>query len=190
MFELTDALMGFINGYLFTGFGTFTFLWVLAALFRKNDKVLDGIDRMGCRIIAIAGLAFTGIWLVWFLATYYGGGPEAEGLKRRLFGPYGYSLWIHTVVYFVATQLLWFDRVHRQKPVRAIIAFLLMFSFEKYVIVVTSFHRDYAPDGWSGSGYEMLFYGFLGVAISGIVFTAIAGLFYLVPQKFKWRQNR
>ena len=185
MFELTDALMGFINRYLFTGFGAFTLLWVLAALFRKNDKVLDGIDRMGSHIIAIAGLAFTGIWLARFLSMYYGTGPETDDFHDRLFGKYGYTLWVHPVIYLLVTQSLWFGIVQTNKVVRLIIAFLLAFSIEKYIIVLTSFHRDYAPESWEGSGYEMLVYGFLGVAISGMVFTALAGVVYFISQKMK-----
>lgn len=185
--DASYSLMGFISRYLFTGYGMFTLLWVVSKVFRKNDTVLDGLDCIGNRIIAIAGLMFAIFWIVRFSSFYYSGGPEEEGLKKRLFGPYGYTLWIHPVVYLATTQLLWFGAIRRQKVIRLVIAFLLAFSIEKYIITVTSFHRDFEPDSWVGSndGQEMLFYGLLGAIISGMVFTAITGLCYLIRQKLK-----
>jgi len=69
---------------------------------------------------------------------------------NRLLGPYAPVYWILLGCNCLAPQLLWFKRMRTNVAVLFVIALLVNVGMwaERFVIVVTSLHRDFLPSSW------------------------------------------
>ena len=65
-------------------------------------------------------------------------------------GPYAWSYWGLMICNVVAPQFLWSRRVRGNMPALMTIAMFVNVGMwlERFVIVVTSLHRDYLPSSW------------------------------------------
>jgi molybdopterin-containing oxidoreductase family membrane subunit len=70
---------------------------------------------------------------------------------NRAFGPYGWAYWTMIAGNVLVPQLLWFRRVRSSFPVVFAISLAINVGmwFERFVIIVTSLHRDFVPANWS-----------------------------------------
>jgi molybdopterin-containing oxidoreductase family membrane subunit len=71
-------------------------------------------------------------------------------VKNRLLGPYGPTYWLLIACNLLSPQALWWKRV-RSSPWRLFLIALLVNTgmwLERFVIVVTSLHRDFLPSSW------------------------------------------
>lgn len=91
--------------------------------------------------------------------------------NQRLTGPYWFGYWLQPLFWIVLTQLLWIKALQQSLVFRILLSALFLFSFERMVIIITSFHRDYLPSSWSLglSSAEIL----LGMLYKTILFTLI-----------------
>ena len=83
--------------------------------------------------------------------AWYSGNPyERYMILNRLRGPYAPIYWALLVCNVGVLQALWSARVRRN--VRALFAIALVVNvgmwLERFVIVVTSLHRDFLPSSW------------------------------------------
>jgi molybdopterin-containing oxidoreductase family membrane subunit len=85
-----------------------------------------------------------------FMAWY--GGNQYEGFifTNRAFGPYSWAYWIMFTCNAFVPQLFWFKKFRRSIPVMFFVVILVNVGmyFERYVIVVTTLHRDFLPGSW------------------------------------------
>ncbi|HEX7343539.1 MAG TPA: NrfD/PsrC family molybdoenzyme membrane anchor subunit, partial [bacterium] len=85
-----------------------------------------------------------------FIAWYSGNEYERFVFLNRAFGPYAWAYWIMVSCNVIIPQLL------SIKKLRLNLAFLFVISilinvgmwFERFVIIVTSLHRDFLPSSW------------------------------------------
>jgi len=70
--------------------------------------------------------------------------------RNRMFGPYGPAFWALILCNVCIPQLLWFRGVRTNVPVLWVITIIVNVGMwlERYVIVVTSLHRDFLPSNW------------------------------------------
>jgi molybdopterin-containing oxidoreductase family membrane subunit len=86
-----------------------------------------------------------------FVAAYSGVEYEQYAFLNRAFGPYWWAYWTMMSCNLIAPQVFWFRKL-RTNP-----AFLFVMSiivnigmwFERFVIIVTSLHRDFLPSSWT-----------------------------------------
>ena len=99
---------------------------------------------MGC----IVGLAYG---TEFFMAFYSGNGYEQFVFKNRALGPMSWAYWTMVTCNVGVPQLLWFKRVRTTLPLVFVIAILVNVGmwFERFVIIVTSLHRDFLPSSWA-----------------------------------------
>jgi Ni/Fe-hydrogenase subunit HybB-like protein len=85
-----------------------------------------------------------------FMAWYSGNPYEKFGQSNRMLGPYAASYWALIACNVVAPQLLWFKSVRNNPPWLFLVALIVLVGMwlERYVIVITSLHRDYLPSSW------------------------------------------
>ena len=71
-------------------------------------------------------------------------------MLNRAFGPYMPAFWTMIGANVLVPQLLWSRRIRRSLPILLIISLIVNVGmwFERFVIVVTSLHRDYIPAEW------------------------------------------
>jgi len=69
---------------------------------------------------------------------------------NRMFGPYWPAWWLLVLCNVVVPQALWFKRIRTNPTILFVIALLVNVGMwtERYVIVVTSLHRDFMPSAW------------------------------------------
>src|SRR5262249_11974178 len=106
-----------------------------------------------------------------FFAYYSGNDYEGFMMMNRITGPYG---WAYACLMFCngfTPQLLWFKKVRQNILVLFIISVIVNVGMwlERFVIVVTSLHRDFLPSSW-GMFYPTkwdwgLYIGTLGVFV-------------------------
>ncbi|MCC7109657.1 MAG: hydrogenase, partial [Deltaproteobacteria bacterium] len=85
-----------------------------------------------------------------FVAAYSGNEYEGFTFINRSFGPYWWAYWIMISCNVLAPQLFWFRKMRTNLWVSWIVAALVNTGmwFERFVITVTSLHRDALPSSW------------------------------------------
>jgi Ni/Fe-hydrogenase subunit HybB-like protein len=143
----------FVAGAIFSGIAMVLTLMLVA---RKTMHLEDYIthrhvDAM-CKLLVttscMVGLAY-GSEL--FTALYSGNPYEAFVFANRALGPFAWAYWIMVTCNVVVPQLFWSGRLRRSLPVVFAVSLLVNVGmwFERFVIIVTSLHRDYLPSSWA-----------------------------------------
>jgi molybdopterin-containing oxidoreductase family membrane subunit len=97
---------------------------------------------------SIVGTAYiTELFISWYSGVEY----EAYAFFNRATGPYWWAYWAMMTCNVVSPQLMWFKKLRRSLLFTFIISIVVNIGmwFERYVIIVTSIHRDYLPSSWS-----------------------------------------
>jgi molybdopterin-containing oxidoreductase family membrane subunit len=90
---------------------------------------------------------FSEAFFGWYSANSY----ERFMLKNRTwFGPYAWTYWMLLVCNFLVPQLLWFKKIRQHIPTLFVIVMFVNVGMwlERFVIIVTSLHRDFVPSSW------------------------------------------
>lgn len=143
----------FVAGAIFSGFAMvvtlMTILRELVPVF-KDYITLDHLENMN-KIIMTTGLMVGYAYgSEFFIAWYSGVEYEQFIFLNRAFGPYGWSYWIMVSCNVFIPQLFWFRYVRRNIPWMFVISIFVNIGmwFERFVIVITSLHRDFLPSSW------------------------------------------
>ena len=143
----------FVAGAVFSGFAMVLTLMIIArkVLSYEDYISVDHIDKM-CKIVlltgAIVGLAYaTEAFMAWYSVNQY----ERFVFLNRAFGPYAWAYWIMVSCNVLIPQLLWFRKLRRNIGLVFVLAIAINIGmwFERFVIVVTSLHRDFLPSSWA-----------------------------------------
>jgi Ni/Fe-hydrogenase subunit HybB-like protein len=143
----------FVAGAIFSGFGmVLTLLIVARKVMNYQDYITIGHLEAMCKVIMLTG-TLVGIAYIteFFIAAYSGVEYEQYAFLNRMFGPYWWAYWSMMTCNLIAPQVFWF------KWARTTPWFIFMLSvvvnvgmwFERFVIIVTSLHREYLPSGWA-----------------------------------------
>jgi hypothetical protein len=125
------------------------------------------------RILLATGLIVAYGYMMEAFASWYSANRfEAYMTWNRLTGAYAPLYWLLIVANVVIPQGLWFDRVRGSVPALFAIAMSINVGMwlERYVIVVTSLHRDFLPSSWgmySGTFFDWsMFLGSMGLFLT------------------------
>ena len=164
----------FVAGAIFSGFAMVNTLMILAreAFKLKHYITLDHLEKMN-KIIMTTGLLVGYAYATeFFIAWYSGSAFERFAFINRAFGPYWWAYWTMVSCNVFIPQLFWFRRFRRSIPVMFVVALYVNIGmyFERYVIIVTSLHRDFLPTSWSFYQPTWVEWG---------IFTGFAGFFFI-----------
>jgi len=69
---------------------------------------------------------------------------------NRAFGPYAWAYWIMVSCNVLSPQLFWFKKLRTSMAALFVISIFVNIGmwFERFVIVVSSLHRDFLPSSW------------------------------------------
>jgi Ni/Fe-hydrogenase subunit HybB-like protein len=142
----------FVAGAIFSGFAmVVTLLVIMREVFGfKNYVTLDHLEKMN-KIILATGMMVGYAYACEFFIAWYSGSPyEAFTFINRAFGPYWWAYWTMVSCNVLIPQIFWFKRMRRHVGVMFVISLFVNIGmwFERYVIVVTSLHRDFLPSSW------------------------------------------
>lgn len=82
---------------------------------------------------------------------WYGGSPFDWFMDwNRMSGPYLWAWWTIVFCNVLTPQVLWFRQVRQNVPTMFLISIIVQIGMwtERFVIVVTSLHRDFMPTAW------------------------------------------
>jgi Ni/Fe-hydrogenase subunit HybB-like protein len=142
----------FVAGAIYSGFAM---VMTLAIPLRKFYGLEDFITMRHIhnmtKVMLVTGMIVAyGYMNEAFFAWYSGNIYEGYMMLNRMTGPYGFYYWTLISINAVMIQLFWF------RPVRDNVGLLFILSLlvnvgmwlERFVIIVTSLHRDFLPSSW------------------------------------------
>jgi molybdopterin-containing oxidoreductase family membrane subunit len=142
----------FVAGAVFSGFGMVaTLVIVMRKMFRLEHLITDNHLELMNKIVIVTSLMVGYAYAMeLFMAWYSGLSYERFAFANRASGPYAWAYWIMIFGNVVSPQLLWFRRFRRSALLMYPIVILINVGmwFERFVIIVTSLHRDYLPSSW------------------------------------------
>jgi Ni/Fe-hydrogenase subunit HybB-like protein len=161
----------FVAGAIFSGFAMVqTLLIITRKVLNLEDYItVYHIDMMN-RIILITGSIVGVAYLTeFFIAWYSGVEYEQYAFINRATGPYWWAYWSMMTCNVITPQLFWSKKLRESIFATFIISIFVNIGmwFERFVIIVTSLHRDYVPSSWtmySPTWVEMgIFIGSIGL---------------------------
>jgi molybdopterin-containing oxidoreductase family membrane subunit len=166
----------FVAGAIFSGFAMVITLAIpLRAAFGLHDFITARhLDNMA-KVMLATGLIVAYGYLMESFMAWYGGSPYEKFvlLQNRPIGPYAHTYWMMmTCNVFIPQLFLWFPRFRSNVLALWVISIIVNIGMwlERYVIIVTSLHRDYLPSSWGmyhGTFWDYsTFYGTLGLFLS------------------------
>jgi Ni/Fe-hydrogenase subunit HybB-like protein len=142
----------FVAGAILGGFAMVMTLAIpLRWVYGLEDFItLRHLDYMGRIILATALIVAYGYMMEAFTAWYSGNQYEEYMIMNRFSGAYAPMYWALLTCNVLSVQALWFQRVRSSVPALFVIAMFVNAGMwlERYVIVVTSLHRDFLPSSW------------------------------------------
>lgn len=143
----------FVAGAIFSGFAmVLTLMIITRKVFKLEDYITIGhIELMNIVIIitgSIVGIAYiTELFIAW-----YSGVPgEQYAFLNRISGPYAWAYWIMMTCNVISPQVFWIKKIRTSVVATFILSIVVNIGmwFERFVIIVTSLHRDYLPSSWA-----------------------------------------
>lgn len=142
----------FVAGAIFSGFAAVeTALLFLRVYFKMEHIVtMNHLERMN-KIIMMTGMMVGYAYAMEFFIAWYGGNPNEQFVFiNRAMGPYAWAYWTMVSCNVIFPQVFWFKQARTSIPLMFVITIIVNIGmwFERYVIVITSLHRDYLPSSW------------------------------------------
>lgn len=151
----------FVAGAIFGGFAMVLTLLIPARwIFGLKDVVTDKhIDNMA-KIVLLTGTIVGYAYLMELFIAWYSGNPFEQWVffRNRIAAPgfsdnpapYWWAYWAMMSCNVIAPQFFWFKAIRKNL---LLVLIIVQFPnvgmwFERFVIIVTSLHRDYLPSAW------------------------------------------
>ncbi len=142
----------FVAGAIYAGFAMVLTLSIpVRKLFHLEDFItMRHLDNMGKVLLATGLIVGYGYMMEAFSAFYSGNGYERFMILNRMRGPYAPMYWLLILCNIVTPQFLWFRKVRAKIGALFAIAMVVNLGMwlERFVIVITSLHRDFLPSSW------------------------------------------
>jgi molybdopterin-containing oxidoreductase family membrane subunit len=142
----------FVAGAIFSGFAmVMTLMIITRKVFRMEHIVtMRHLDYMA-KIMLLTGMMVGYAYGLEFLIAWYSGSAyELFTFKNRAFGPYAWAYWTMVSCNVLSPQLFWFKSVRKSLVWLFVLSIFVNIGmwFERFVIIVTSLHRDFLPSSW------------------------------------------
>ncbi|MEY3397904.1 MAG: hypothetical protein RL220_498 [Bacteroidota bacterium] len=173
----------FVSGAIFSGFAmVLTLLLIMRKTMRLEAYIhVKHVEYMNIVIIvtgSIVGVAYlTELFISWYSGVEY----ESYAFINRFSGPLSWSYWAMMTCNVISPQLFWFKKLRTNLAFTFVMSIIVNIGmwFERFVIIVTSIHRDYVPSSW-GEFYPSSIDIGMFIGTIGIFFT----LFLLFARYF------
>ncbi|MGY6562309.1 MAG: NrfD/PsrC family molybdoenzyme membrane anchor subunit [Luteibaculaceae bacterium] len=143
----------FVAGAVFSGFAMVQTLMLIIRKVMKLEAYLTikHIEYMNIVIIvtgSIVGVAYiTELFIAWYSGVEY----ESYAFINRISGKYAWAYWIMMTCNVISPQLFWFKKIRTSLIATFVLSIVVNIGmwFERFVIIVTSIHRDFVPSAWT-----------------------------------------
>jgi molybdopterin-containing oxidoreductase family membrane subunit len=166
----------FVAGAIFSGFAmVVTVLIFVRKIFDlENIITINHLEKMNKVILATGMMVGYAYGMEFFIAWYSGNPIEQFVFINRAFGPYAWAYWIMVSCNVIFPQFFWIKKIRRSIPIMLIIVIFVNIGmwFERFVITVTSLHRDFLPSSWGYYTPTLIDFGVL-IGSFGLFFTLV-----------------
>ncbi len=143
----------FVAGAIYSGFAMVLSLVIpVRKAYHLEDFITTRhLDYMAKVMLATGLIVAYGYMMETFFAWYSQNKFELYMMLNRMFGPYAIVYWLLILCNILIPQLLWIKRV-RQSPLPLFLVSIVInvgMWLERYVIIITSLHRDFLPSSWA-----------------------------------------
>ena len=143
----------FVAGAVFSGFAMVQTLLLVMRKAMKLEAYIHTkhVEYMNIVIMVTGSIVGTAYITELFISWYSGVEYEAYAFINRATGPYWWAYAAMMTCNVVSPQLMWFRNLRRSLIFTFIISIVVNIGmwFERFVIIVSSIHRDYLPSSWS-----------------------------------------
>ena len=164
----------FVAGAIYAGFAMVLALAIpLRRMYGLEDFItMRHLENMA-KVTLVTGLIVVyGYAMEAFYAWYSANQFEKFMIVNRMFGPYAWSYWALIFCNGIVPQTLWIKRLRTNTMWLFIMAMIVSVGMwlERFVIIVTSLHRDFLPSSW-GMYYPTIwdfgtFFGTVGLFVT------------------------
>jgi len=173
----------FVAGAIFSGFAmVLTLMLVTRKVYGLQHYItLEHIEMMNLIVMitgSVVGIAYlTEFFIAWYSGVQY----EQYAFINRATGQYWWAYWMMMSCNVISPQMFWIKKVRTNLVMTFVLSIVVNVGmwFERFVIIVTSLHRDYLPSSWgyfTPSIHDIMCYVFT----FGLFFT----LFFLFAKFF------
>ncbi len=143
----------FVAGAIFSGMAMVLTLMIIArkVMNLENYITVRHVEVM-CKLVILTSGIVALAYVTEFFTAFYSDNPyEKFVFVNRAFGPFAWAYWIMISCNVLVPLLLWFRRVRTNLAAVFLISLLINVGmwFERFVIIVTSLHRDFLPANWA-----------------------------------------
>jgi Ni/Fe-hydrogenase subunit HybB-like protein len=143
----------FVAGAIFSGFAmVLTLMLITRVVFKLEDYItLEHIALMNKIMMvtgSIVGVAYiTEFFIAWYSQVEY----EQYCFINRATGPYWWAYLSMMSCNVLSPQFVWIRRIRYSIPMTFVLSIIVNIGmwFERFVIIVSSLHRDYLPSSWA-----------------------------------------
>lgn len=167
----------FVAGAVFAGFAMVLILCIpLRVWYNMKDLITDQhLIYMGKVMLATGMIVVYGYAMEAFFGWYSASKYEVFMIKNRIWtGPYWWFYWLLIFCNGISIQFLWFKRFRESAFWLFIISLIVSVGMwlERFVIIITSLHRDFLPSSW-GMYSPTMFDWSMFIGTFGLFFTLI-----------------
>jgi Ni/Fe-hydrogenase subunit HybB-like protein len=144
----------FVSGAIYSGFAMGLVLVIpLRYAYNLYDFITQKhLDVMAKLLIVMSFITSYGYMSEQFMAWYGPDEPTRYQYYNRLigFGQYGSVVWAVLFLNTILPQMFWIPRLRRKPLLLFTVSGLLLIGMwmERYMIIVTTLHRDFLPSSW------------------------------------------
>ncbi len=142
----------FVAGAILSGMAMVaTLIIIMRKMFRLQHLVTKNhLDLMNKIIITTSLMVGYSYIVELFIAWYSGAIYERYAFANRLLGPYAWGYWTMVACNVIFPQLLWIRKVRRTAMIMYPLVILVNVGMwmERFVIIISSLHRDFLPSSW------------------------------------------
>jgi molybdopterin-containing oxidoreductase family membrane subunit len=143
----------FVAGAIYSGFAMVLTLAIpLRKFYGLEDFVtLRHLDNMAKILMATGLIVAYGYMMETFMAFYSGNTYDRYMIMNRMTGPYAPVYWLLILCNIVIPLgTLWSSKIRRNVAALFVISLIVQTGMwlERFIIVVTSLHRDFLPSSW------------------------------------------
>lgn len=142
----------FVAGAIYSGFGMVLTLMIPVRKFYGLDDIITmrHLNNMAKVTLATGLIVAYGYAIEAFFAYFSADTYERYMMLNRMTGPYAVFYWCLILCNVINPQLLWFKKIRTNPLILWIISIVVNIGMwlERFVIVVTSLHRDFLPSSW------------------------------------------
>src|SRR6059058_4274664 len=143
----------FVAGAIYSGFAmALNIIIPVRKIYHLENLITERYLNNMANVMFATGLMVSyGYFIEAFMSWYSGDIFEQYMMTNRAFGPYGWIFWVLMFFNVLVPQALWSARIRRNLVALFLVALSINAGMwiERFVIVITSLHRDFPPAVWA-----------------------------------------